>query len=146
MLDFEAVADVLSDLTGRAVARVVVDDEEWKATAIDRGMPPQAADFTLDMFRAARRGEFAVTDPTLETVIGRPAVPARTVLETMAAAVRRAGPSAARPARHSGRPARSRPRPVSRPAGRRALPADRDEHVLRVVQGDEARLVCGSGR
>ncbi|MEV4132780.1 NAD(P)H-binding protein [Dactylosporangium sp. NPDC049742] len=88
MLDFEAVAGILSNLTGRAVARVVVDDEEWKATAIDRGMPPQAADFTLGMFRAARRGEFAVTDPTLETVIGRPAVPARAVLETMTAAVR----------------------------------------------------------
>jgi NAD(P)H dehydrogenase (quinone) len=84
-LDFEAVAGILSDLTGRTVVRVVVDDEEWKATAVERGMPPQAADFTLGMFRAARRGEFAVTDPTLETVIGRPAVTARTVLATMTA-------------------------------------------------------------
>jgi NAD(P)H dehydrogenase (quinone) len=85
MLDFEAVAGILSDLTGRTVARVVMDDEEWKATAVGHGMPPQAADFTLGMFRAARRGEFAVTDPTLQTVIGRPAVPARAVLATMIA-------------------------------------------------------------
>ncbi|MFC4037383.1 NAD(P)H-binding protein [Dactylosporangium siamense] len=85
LLDFEAVAGILSDLTGRTVVRVVVDDEEWKAGAVERGMPPQAADFTLGLFRAARRGEFAVTDPTLETVIGRPAVRARAVLTAMTA-------------------------------------------------------------
>ncbi|MFF5225139.1 NAD(P)H-binding protein [Dactylosporangium sp. NPDC000521] len=84
-LDFEAVAGILSNLAGRTIERVVVDDEEWKAAAVERGMPPQAADFTLGMFRAARRGEFAVTDPTLETVIGRPAVPAGAVLATMTA-------------------------------------------------------------
>lgn len=81
MLDFEAVAGLLSDITGRTVARVVADDEEWKAAAIERGMPPQAAEFSLGMFRAARRGEFAVTDPTLGTIIGHPATSARSVLE-----------------------------------------------------------------
>jgi NAD(P)H dehydrogenase (quinone) len=35
------------------------------------------------MFRAARRREFAVTDPTLETAIGHPAASARSVLEAM---------------------------------------------------------------
>jgi NAD(P)H dehydrogenase (quinone) len=80
-LDFAAVADVLSDVVGRRIERVVVDDEQWLATAVGRGMPAAAADFTLGMFRAARRGEFAVTDPTLETVIGRPARTVRTVLE-----------------------------------------------------------------
>ncbi|MGI5183501.1 NAD(P)H-binding protein [Dactylosporangium sp. CA-152071] len=85
-LDFEAVAGILSDLTGRTIERVVVDDEAWKAAAVERGMPPQAADFTLGMFRAARRGEFAVTDPTLEAVIGQAAVPAGAVLATMTAA------------------------------------------------------------
>jgi len=33
------------------------------------------------MFRAARAGEFAVTDPTLEDLLGRPAIPVRTTLE-----------------------------------------------------------------
>lgn len=83
MLDFEAVAGLLSDLTGRSITRVVVGDEEWKAAAIERGMPPMAAEFSLGMFRASRRGEFAVTDPTLESVIGRSATSARTVLEAM---------------------------------------------------------------
>ncbi len=82
-LDFAAVADIVSDLTGRSITRVVVDDEEWTAAAVGRGMPPQAADFTLGMFRAARRGEFAVVDPTLETVVGRRPRSVRSVLETM---------------------------------------------------------------
>jgi uncharacterized protein YbjT (DUF2867 family) len=80
LLDFADVARIVSDLTGRTITRVVVDDEEWKATATGQGMPAAAADFTLGMFRAARAGEFAVTDPALETLLGRPAVPARAVL------------------------------------------------------------------
>lgn len=83
MLDFEAVAAILGDIVGRPIERVVVDDEEWRAAAVEHGTPPDAADFTLGMFRAARRGEFAVTDPTLEAVIGRPATSVRSVLETM---------------------------------------------------------------
>lgn len=80
LLDFADVARIVGELTGRPITRVVVDDEEWKATAIEQGMPAAAADFTLGMFRAARAGEFAVTDPALETLLGRPAVPARAVL------------------------------------------------------------------
>jgi uncharacterized protein YbjT (DUF2867 family) len=83
LLDFEAVAGILSDLSGRTVERVVVDDDEWKAAAVAAGMPAPAADFTLGMFRASRRGEFAVTDPTLESLIGHPATPVRAVLEAM---------------------------------------------------------------
>jgi NAD(P)H dehydrogenase (quinone) len=80
LLDFEAVAAVVSDLTGRTITRVVVGDDEWTASAVEAGMPAPAAEFTLGMFRAARRGEFAVTDPTLEKLLGRPAISARTIL------------------------------------------------------------------
>ena len=82
-LDFTEVARVLSDLTGRTITRVVVDDEEWKDTAVARGLPAPTADFTLGMFRAARRGEFAVTDPALESLLGRPAISARSAIEQM---------------------------------------------------------------
>lgn len=82
-LDFEAVAEILSELTGRTVTRVVADDEEWKSAAVGRGMSPEAAEFTLGMFRASRRGEFALTDPTLETLLGRRTTSARSVLEAM---------------------------------------------------------------
>ncbi len=85
-LDLEAVAEILSELTGRRVVRVVVDDDEWAAAAVERGMPAQAADFTLGMYRAARRGEFAVTDPTLEALLGRTPTPVRSVLADILAA------------------------------------------------------------
>lgn len=86
LLDLADVARLLSDLSGRSIRRVVVEDEEWKATAIERGLPAPAADFTLGMFRAARRNEFAVADPTLETLLGRPAIPATSVIEELLAA------------------------------------------------------------
>ncbi|MEU1588099.1 NAD(P)H-binding protein [Micromonospora sp. NPDC005710] len=85
MLDLEEVAAILSDITGRTVERVVVDDDEWRASAIERGMPAAAADFTLGMYRAAREGEFAVSDPTLETVIGHRPTSVRSVLEAIVA-------------------------------------------------------------
>ncbi|MEU8331767.1 NmrA family NAD(P)-binding protein [Micromonospora sp. NPDC048839] len=85
MLDLEAVAGILSTVTGRTIRRVVVDDDQWRATAIARGMPAAAADFTLGMYRAARRGEFAVTDPTLEALIGHRPTSVRTVLTAIAA-------------------------------------------------------------
>lgn len=86
-LDFADVAGLLSDITGRTVRRVVVEDEEWKGSAVENGLPAPAADFALTMFLASRRGEFAVTDPTLETLLGRPATPARAVLEQALTAV-----------------------------------------------------------
>ncbi|WP_281897580.1 NmrA family NAD(P)-binding protein [Micromonospora humidisoli] len=92
-LDLAAVADILTDLTGRTVTRVVLDDDEWRSTAVARGMPEAAADFTLGMYRAARRGEFAVTDPALQTLLGRRPTPARSVAETLVAA----GPQPVRP-------------------------------------------------
>ncbi|MBG6104777.1 uncharacterized protein YbjT (DUF2867 family) [Micromonospora vinacea] len=85
MLDLEAVAAILSDVTGRTVKRVVVDDDQWRASAIERGMPAAAADFTLGMYRAAREGEFAVTDPMLETVIGHRPTSVRSVIEAIVA-------------------------------------------------------------
>ncbi len=85
LLDFADVAGVLSELTGRSIERVVVHDEEWKASRIARGVPAPAAEFVLGMFQAARRGEFAHTDPALEDLLGRPSVAVRTVLERTSA-------------------------------------------------------------
>jgi NAD(P)H dehydrogenase (quinone) len=81
LLDFADVARVLSEITGRDVKRVVVDDEEWQETVVAQGMPGAAAEFTLGMFRAARAGQFAVTGPALENLLGRPAISVRAVLE-----------------------------------------------------------------
>ncbi|MEU4334960.1 NAD(P)H-binding protein [Micromonospora lupini] len=84
-LDLEAVAALLTDITGRSIRRVVASDEQWRAAAIEGGMPAAAADFTLGLYRAARRGEFDVTDPTLEGLIGHRPTSARSVLEAIVA-------------------------------------------------------------
>ncbi|NUR83947.1 MAG: NAD(P)H-binding protein [Nonomuraea sp.] len=81
-LDFAEVADVLGRIHGRTVTRVVMDDDEWVAAAVAGGMPRPAAEFALTMFAASRAGEFDVTDPALEAVVGRPA---RTVEEVLRA-------------------------------------------------------------
>jgi NAD(P)H dehydrogenase (quinone) len=86
MLDLEQVADILSDITGRSITRVVMDDEVWKAAAIGRGLSPMVADFSLGMYRAARAGEYAIADPTLEHLLGRSTTPARVTLERIVAA------------------------------------------------------------
>ncbi|MGX5656595.1 NmrA family NAD(P)-binding protein [Geodermatophilus nigrescens] len=87
-LDLAAVAGLLGELTGRPVERVVVGDDEWWEGAVAGGMPPPAADFTLGMYRAARRGEFAAPDPALEDLLGRPATPVCAVLGELVAGQR----------------------------------------------------------
>ena len=83
-LDLADVAVILSDITGRRIVHEPMEDEAWKLAAIERGMPPMVAEFSLGMFLAARRGEFAVTSPALGTLIGRTPTPVRTVLQQLA--------------------------------------------------------------
>lgn len=80
-LDLEAVAGLLGELTGRAIRRVVVADDEWVASLANHGVPAEQAELLLGMFRAARRGEFAATAPDLEDLLGRPATPLRAILQ-----------------------------------------------------------------
>lgn len=84
-LDFADVAEILSRITGRTLTRVVMDDDEWTSAAVAGGMPRQAAEFSLTMFAASRKGEFNVTDTTWEAAVGHPA---KTVHEVLEAVVR----------------------------------------------------------
>ena len=68
LADFASVA---SELTGRQVHRIVVDDETWVADEMTTGVPEAAARFTLSMFQATRSGHFAPSDPTLTRLLGR---------------------------------------------------------------------------
>ena len=68
MADLAAIA---SELTGREIKRVVVSDKEWRDAKVAAGAPPPMADMLLGAYRAARRGDFAAIDPTLETLLGR---------------------------------------------------------------------------
>ena len=68
MADLAAIA---SELTGRAIGRVTVSDDEWVGATVARGTPAPMADMLLGFYRAARRGDFASVDPTLEALLGR---------------------------------------------------------------------------
>lgn len=74
------IAAIASELTGRDIRRVVVPDAEWRDATIARGVPEPMADALLGMYRAARRGDFAATGPTLERLLGRRPKTVRDVL------------------------------------------------------------------
>lgn len=68
---FDDLAETASHLIGRTVERVVVDDEQWIAGQVASGMSPEAADFMLTWYQAARAGHFAEADPLLSELLGR---------------------------------------------------------------------------
>ena len=84
-VDLQDVAGLLSEVSGRTVGRVVVDDQDWLAGLVEQGTPEPMAQLLLGSFHASRRGEFAVTDPTLATLIDREPQPIRAALQATAA-------------------------------------------------------------
>lgn len=80
-LDLEAVAGILSALTGRTIRRVTADDQEWTDGLIDHGIPESQVNMLLGMFHASRRCEIAATGPTLPgrdcVAVARQPLPAR---------------------------------------------------------------------
>ncbi|KMS88422.1 NAD(P)H-binding protein [Prauserella rugosa] len=68
----DEVAAILTRVSGRAVERVVVDDEQWRADRIADGAPEFLADMTLGMFQAARTGCYANPGPVLGELLRRP--------------------------------------------------------------------------
>ncbi len=81
-LDFEAVAQIASDLTGRHITRTVISDEQYVADLVAAGTPEQFTDLALSIFTASRRGEFAAVDPTLGQVLGHRPTSVRDLLAT----------------------------------------------------------------
>lgn len=81
-LTFDDFARITSDLTGRTVKRVVLDDEQWVAGQVTTGMPEQVARLLLTWYQASRAGYFTDTDPLLAELLGREP---RTVANRLAA-------------------------------------------------------------
>lgn len=79
-LDLADLARVASEVTGRAIAREVVSEEELERRARESGVPDGAIAIMLGYFRAARAGEFDRPDPTLARLLGRDPVPMRDLL------------------------------------------------------------------
>ena len=82
---FAEVAEIASELTGRAVGVDVVDPEEWVAAQVAAGRPEPVARFTLGFHRAAAAGFFAGVDPLLGNLLGREPRTVRDVLARSAA-------------------------------------------------------------
>ncbi len=66
-----ALAAIASEMTGREIKRVIVSDEAWLEAKVAEGAPKPMAEILLGAYRAARRGDFAAVDPTLQTLLGR---------------------------------------------------------------------------
>ncbi|MFH9573919.1 NAD(P)H-binding protein [Streptomyces sp. NPDC017454] len=70
-LTFDDLTEIASDLTGRTIERVVLDDEQWVTDQITTGVPEQMARLMLTWYQAARAGCFAEADPLLADLLGR---------------------------------------------------------------------------
>ena len=83
---FDQIAGMASELTGRDIRRVVVDDEKWVAEQVAHGTPEFMARFMLGTFHAAREGRFAGVDPLLGDLLGRQPRTVRDLLAERSAA------------------------------------------------------------
>ncbi|GLZ45881.1 NmrA family transcriptional regulator [Actinomycetospora sp. NBRC 106375] len=81
-LSMEQVAALASQAAGRTIRHVTVSDDDYRADLVGHGVPETAADMLLTMFAASRRGDFEPADPTLARLLGRPATPLSTVLDS----------------------------------------------------------------
>ncbi len=79
-LDFTDIANILSEISGRTITRRTPTDDEFEQLLAARSLPPAVIAITLSMYRAARAGEFAKTDPTLGKLLGREPISARQIL------------------------------------------------------------------
>lgn len=79
-LDLAGVAEIVSEVTGRPIRRVVVSDEEFRSHQLAQGSPEPMVNLFLGYFAASRQGAFATIDPTLARLIEQPPTPFRDVL------------------------------------------------------------------
>jgi NAD(P)H dehydrogenase (quinone) len=83
---FGDIAGMASEITGREIRRVVVDDDTWVAGRVAHGTPEPMARLLLGTFQAAREGRFAGVDPRLGDLLGRTPRTVRDLLADRAAA------------------------------------------------------------
>jgi NAD(P)H dehydrogenase (quinone) len=79
-VDMTEIAAISSELTGHAIRRVVVSDDDYRDALVARGAPAAAADMLVSLLTAARRGDFAPADSTLTRLLDRHPTTVREVL------------------------------------------------------------------
>ncbi|MDX3660016.1 SDR family oxidoreductase [Streptomyces sp. ID05-26A] len=85
-LTFHDLAMIASEITGRAMSRTVISDEDFRRRGIAHGLPEAQVDMGVGMFAASRAGEFSAVDPALEELLGSPPRTFRDVLAESQAA------------------------------------------------------------
>jgi len=82
---YEEAAAIASVVSGRAVSYELLDEDDWIARQVAAGAEEFMARFSLTMYQAAARGDFAGTDPLLAELLGREPRTVRELLENPAA-------------------------------------------------------------
>lgn len=91
-VDLAGIAAITSKLTGRPIRRVVVSDDEHRASLAAQGLPDIRIDMSLRLLQASRLGQFARVEETLARLVGRPPTLLEDVLGVRPAGLIRAAP------------------------------------------------------
>ena len=95
---YARIAAEMSDVTGRPVTYVPVDDDQARAAMLTDGLPPMIADAIVAIFAHQRTGAMAGTTDTIRRVTGRSPRTVAAFLHEHAGAFRAAVPSPVPPA------------------------------------------------
>ena len=68
---FAEVAAIASELTGRTIECVTVEEDQWVAAQVAAGQLEPVVRFTLGIYQGAGQGFFAGVDPLLGELLGR---------------------------------------------------------------------------
>ncbi len=79
-LDFGDLAEIASEVRGKLIQRTILSDEQMREKIAARGTPAHVTAIVMGLYIAARNGEFAAIDPTLQTLLGRPLLTMRELM------------------------------------------------------------------
>ncbi len=79
-LDLSDLCLAASQLLGTQISRRVLPDQEMRATLLARGVAESVVNISLGFCAAARNKEFALVEPTLRNLLGRPPITMRHLL------------------------------------------------------------------
>ena len=82
-LNWQQVADIISDITGEHIAYVSPSNEEFNITLTKAGVPAEYIGLFTGFSNAAKEGEFENVSNNLETILGRKPVTVAEYLKTV---------------------------------------------------------------
>jgi uncharacterized protein YbjT (DUF2867 family) len=86
-LSYDEVAATLSEVLGRPIAHVRLDEQAFRNLAARAGLPAHVVETISEAARLAPEGVFVASDDAIRRVLGRPASPLRDWVERHRAAL-----------------------------------------------------------